>query len=64
MLAAIVHLLSALLSLRALPVVAAAETHGGAAERGQRHGRVFRQQCSEPTQLGILRVHRHDPGGE
>lgn len=47
-----------------MSIVAAAETHGGAAEYGQRHGRLLPQQCPEPAQLGLLRVHRHDPGGE
>lgn len=46
-----------------MSVAAAAETHGGAAEHGQRHGRLLPEQRPEPAQLGLLRVHRHDPGG-
>lgn len=49
---------------RAVSFAAAAETHGPAAEHGQRHGRLVPQQCAEPAQLGLLRVHWHDPGGK
>lgn len=49
---------------RAVSVAAAAETHGGAAEYGQRHGRLLPQQRAEPAELGLLRVHRDDPRGE
>ncbi len=49
---------------RAMSLVAAAETHGRAAEFGQRHGRLLPQQRPEPAQLGLLWVHRHDPRGE
>lgn len=40
--------------LRTVSIAAAAETHGGAAEFGQRHGRLVSQQRPEPTQLGFF----------
>lgn len=52
------------LFFRAMSVVAAPKTHGGAAESGQRYGCLVSQQCLEPVELGLLRVHWDDPRGK
>lgn len=48
---------------RALPLHPAAAAHGRPAAGGSGRGPQLPQQCPQPAQLGLLRVHWHDPGG-
>lgn len=48
---------------RAVSLHLAAAAHGRPAPQRPRPGPQLPQQCPEPAELGVLRVHRHDSGG-
>lgn len=55
---------SSLIGCRTLSITSAPKAYGGAPESGQRDGCQLPQQRPQPAQLGLLRVHWHDPGGK
>lgn len=54
----------AVCACRAVPLHPAAEAHGRPAAQRPGLGPQLPQQRPQPAQLGFLRVHRHDSGGE